>query len=84
MQRVYGIFPRQDRGFEEFRGFVGMELGICRVAKSSKEGAECWLQRQPRNMTPSIRHVVTTKRVIIMDGVPRRANYIIYGVQRQV
>ena len=31
-------FPRQDRGFKEFRGFPGMELGIFRVAKSSGEG----------------------------------------------
>ena len=31
-------FPRQDRGFKEFRGFPGMKFGIFRVAKSSGEG----------------------------------------------
>ena len=31
-------FPRQDHDFKEFRGFLGIELGIFRVAKSSGEG----------------------------------------------
>ena len=38
--RLHGIFPRQDRGFKEFRGFPDMELGIFRVAKSSGEGRD--------------------------------------------
>ena len=36
--RLHGIFPREDRGFKEFRGFPDMELGIFRVAKSSGGG----------------------------------------------
>ena len=38
--RPHGIFPRQDRGFKEFRGFPDMELGIFRVAKSSGGGRD--------------------------------------------
>ena len=36
--RLHGIFPRQDRGFKEFRGFPDMELGIFRVAKILRWG----------------------------------------------
>ena len=37
---VHGIFPREDRGFKELRGFPDMELGFFRVAKSSTAGAQ--------------------------------------------
>ena len=36
--RLHGIFPREDRGFKEFRGFPDMELGIFRVAKILRWG----------------------------------------------
>ena len=35
---LHGIFPRENRGFKEFRGFPDMELGTFGVAKSSGEG----------------------------------------------
>ena len=38
--RLHGIFPRENRGFKEFRSFPDMELGIFRVAKSSGEGRD--------------------------------------------
>ena len=36
--RLHGIFPREDPGFKEFRGFPDMELGIFRVAKILRWG----------------------------------------------
>jgi len=45
-QGLHGIFPRQYRGFKEFRGFLDMELGIFRVAKSSGGGRGYALNRE--------------------------------------
>ena len=38
LSRGFMEFSSQGRGFKEFRGFPGMELGILKVAKSSGEG----------------------------------------------
>ena len=61
--RPHGIFPRQDRGFGDFRGLPGMELGLgfFRVAKILSEwpgrNTRCSLQARHPDLAqdPSLR-----------------------------